>query len=140
SGIRVAARARAAPHHRARPARPDSGDDRHRSIARTAALHRGVRPKWKVSKGGGGASLWSADGKTLYYAAGGVMAVDIDTSSKTFTHGTPRRLFPLPALAQQGFDLARDGRFLFIQQPGSGRVIPLHRHPELGGEPQKVGR
>jgi Tol biopolymer transport system component len=85
----------------------------------------GVTPKWLVSKGGGNAPKWRPDGKGLYYVAQGViMAVDID-ASKTFRAETPRRMFAAPVLFGQGWDIGPDGRFLFVAQPGTGRVIPF---------------
>jgi len=85
-----------------------------------------VAPKWLVSKGGGNAPKWRPDGKSLYYLAPGqvVMAVDVE-AGKTFRADTPRRVFTAPALTGQGWDLAPDGRFLFVAQPGTGRVIPF---------------
>jgi Tol biopolymer transport system component len=85
-----------------------------------------VAPKWLVSKGGGNAPKWRPDGKSLYYMAPGatVMAVDID-AGKTFRADTPRRVFTAPALVGQGWDIAPDGRFLFVAQPGTGHVIPF---------------
>jgi eukaryotic-like serine/threonine-protein kinase len=86
----------------------------------------GVTPKWLVSKGGGNAPKWRPDGKLLYYMAPGaaVMAVDID-ADKTFRADTPHRVFTAPALTGQGWDIAPDGRFLFVAQPSTGRVIPF---------------
>ena len=87
----------------------------------------GTAPKWLVSKGGGFLPRWRPDGKGLYYISTRteMMEVDLETN-KGLSAETPRRLFAVPALAQQGWDLAPDGkRFLFIAQPGSGRVIPF---------------
>jgi len=86
----------------------------------------GITPKWLVSKGGGNGPKWRPDGKSLYYIAPGaaVMAVDID-DSKTFRADTPHRVFTAPALIGQGWDVAPDGRFLFVAQPGTGHVIPF---------------
>lgn len=84
-------------------------------------------PKWQVSKGGGLRSIWRPDGKGLYYITLNlqVMAVDID-ASKTFAAETPRRLFVPPVLAPtQGWDIAPDGRFLFVTPPSPGHVVPF---------------
>lgn len=88
----------------------------------------GPAPKWLISKGAGFRPVWRPDGKGLYYISspGEMMAVDIDASNKTLLAETPRRLFTVSSVAQQGWDMAPDGkRFLFIAQPGSGRVIPF---------------
>jgi Tol biopolymer transport system component len=51
--------------------------------------------KWQISNSGASDLSWRADGGELYYEAldGKVMAVDIRTSARGVTAGTPRELF-----------------------------------------------
>jgi eukaryotic-like serine/threonine-protein kinase len=80
--------------------------------------------KWLVSTGA--YPRWRGDGKQLFYAAGlQFMAVDIDTN-KGFQAGPPKRLFNVPPpFLNVGWDLAPDGRFLFIAAPSGGRPAPF---------------
>ena len=56
-----------------------------------------------VSRGGGNLSLWSADGKELFYMHGAsIMAVDLNVSGG-FHAGIPRKLFDAPR-ALNGFE------------------------------------
>jgi serine/threonine-protein kinase len=91
----------------------------------------GPGPRYQVSTDGGGAPVWRADGRELFYAranegraqagytgAVGVMAVAV-TPGSALTFGTPRELFAgtfqmnAPA---RSYDVSADGqRFLMIQ-------------------------
>jgi serine/threonine-protein kinase len=74
-------------------------------------------PRRQVSRDGGSAPLWSRDGKELFFTTTGgdaVMVVSTDTFS------SPRKLFDgryrAAANANTNYDVARDGRFLHVQQ------------------------
>jgi serine/threonine-protein kinase len=74
-------------------------------------------PRRPVSRDGGRSPLWSRDGKELFFttAAGdAVMVVSTDSFSP------PRKLFDgryrAAANANTNYDIARDGRFLHVQQ------------------------
>jgi serine/threonine-protein kinase len=79
----------------------------------------------RVSRNGGYEPRWSADGSELFYLQGTAMiAVPVETEGE-FSFGTPTQLFSEPYFTQQGaftrsYDVARDGRFLMIQLPGTG--------------------
>ena len=70
--------------------------------------------KWQISTNGGSHSIWSRDGKDLYFigAAGKMMAVEIKGGSK-FEAGVPKPLFDVrfPG-GNTWFDVGKDGRFL----------------------------
>jgi Tol biopolymer transport system component len=71
--------------------------------------------KWQVSTNGGERSVWSRDGKELYFVSpdGKMMAAEIKSGSK-FEAGVPRPLFDvrLPGGVNPWFDVGKDGRFL----------------------------
>ncbi|MBI3693954.1 MAG: PQQ-binding-like beta-propeller repeat protein [Acidobacteria bacterium] len=88
---------------------------------------------WKVSRelsmgwaGGGGQPRWRADGKELFYVMGNdtMMSVEVSTSG-TFTHGAPKRLFARPGMKGNfpeeapwlaRYDVTADGqRFVFVR-------------------------
>lgn len=84
-------------------------------------------PKWKVSVDPGIAiagARWRSDGKELYYisADGAWMAVDVSTSP-TFTAGTPKIMFRVPAAYQAaqntaGYsDVSADGKTFALYMP-----------------------
>jgi len=89
----------------------------------------GVGAKWLISKGTGIRPIWGVNSKELYYVNTGaqLMVADIDTSKGFQVVGGPRRLLAAaPETLTSGWDLSPDGkRFLFVAQPGSGRVIPF---------------
>jgi Tol biopolymer transport system component len=84
----------------------------------------------RVSRNGGYEPRWSADGRELFYLQGTAMiAVPVETEGE-FSFGTPTQLFSEPYFTQQGaftrsYDVARDGRFLMIELPGTGDASVL---------------
>jgi Tol biopolymer transport system component len=84
----------------------------------------------RVSTNGGYEPRWSADGRELYYLQGNaMMAVAAETEGE-FSFAAPQQLFAGSRLAASGpfassYDVARDGRFLMIEPPGtSGDATP----------------
>jgi eukaryotic-like serine/threonine-protein kinase len=85
--------------------------------------------KYQVSRDGGYAPVWRADGKELSYlgADGTMMAAPIDATGQ-FDAGVPQALFPTDALTSTSFPYAvtRDGkRFLVNARPRQSSVAPL---------------
>jgi Tol biopolymer transport system component len=75
--------------------------------------------KTPVSTDGGGAAVWSRDGRELFYRRGNaMMAAAVDTTNG-FRAQKPRLLFEGPYYVGAGgdlsFDVAPDGRFLMIR-------------------------
>ncbi len=76
----------------------------------------------RVSLNGGIEPVWARNGRELFYLEqNSLMAVDVDTVSTTFAFKPATRLFshqfridPQPP----SYDVAKDGRFLFIRGPG----------------------
>ncbi len=87
--------------------------------------------KWQVSTSGGGAPLWSPDGRELFYLSedNSVMAVAMETKP-TLSFGTPRVLFRSMNLGigmynGTPWDIHPDGkRFLMIKPPASTGALP----------------
>ena len=80
--------------------------------------------RWQVSSGGGVWPHWSAKGDRVYYnTADGIYEVAVTTSGQTLTLSRPQRLFarraPLNEFGPDGFAVARDGRFLLLEQVAS---------------------
>jgi hypothetical protein len=99
--------------------------------------------RWPISTEGGGAPLWSRDGKQLFFTSRGhAMAVPIETAP-AFRAGLPVTMFELPSAAERlgrQWDLAPDGdRFLIIdraedaasEQSQSRMVVVLNWDQEL---------
>jgi Tol biopolymer transport system component len=84
--------------------------------------------RWQITAQGGVEPKWRRDGRELYYLAldGKLMAVPTKTDP-TFEAGTPVDLFttpltvsrPIPSRDRR-YDVAPDGRFLFLTPIGSG--------------------
>jgi serine/threonine protein kinase/Tol biopolymer transport system component len=77
----------------------------------------------QVSSGGGAESLWSKDGKTLYFLAGTtLMAVEVSTSPSLVV-GKPRtiatREFVTSPNSVTAYAIGKDGRFLRVQSVGA---------------------
>jgi Tol biopolymer transport system component len=78
----------------------------------------------RVSSNGGYEPLWSADGRELYYLQGNaLMAVAVETEGE-FSFMPPEQLFAgsylaIPNRFASSYDVARDGRFLMIEPPGT---------------------
>ena len=87
--------------------------------------------RWQVSSGGGHWPRWSAEGDRVYYiTADGIYEVAVTTSGQTLTLSRPRRLFgrraPLTEIGPDGFDVARDGRFLLLEPVASSTERFVH--------------
>lgn len=87
--------------------------------------------KFHVSPGGGADPRWRPDGQELFYLGNDrrLMAVGVKLDGG-FEHGTPRPLFDtgLPPWwyeARNVYDVARDGRFLFVKPAEDDRVLPV---------------
>jgi len=87
--------------------------------------------KWQVSTNGGQKSIWSRDGKELYFFSddGKMMAVEVKsgaTSGATFEAGQPQPLFDvrIPA-GNTWFDVSKDGRFLIPVQVEQSAAVPM---------------
>jgi Tol biopolymer transport system component len=84
----------------------------------------------RISRNGGYEPRWSADGSELFYLQGTAMiAVPVETEEE-FSFGAPTQLFSEPYFTAQGpftrsYDVARDGRFLMIELPGTGDASVL---------------
>ena len=86
--------------------------------------------KWKISAEGGKEVVWAQDGHELYWRNENKMMVAGFDAKSSFPPGTPRVLFERsgyapggPAVAQ--YDVARDGRFLMVQE---GALAPPPGH------------
>jgi hypothetical protein len=86
--------------------------------------------RWQISNSGARNPLWSRNGRELFFMAGGrMMAVPVSPGSvKEFTYGRPAELFSTApfyignqpgraAIIGRPYDVAPDGRFIFIKQP-----------------------
>ena len=88
--------------------------------------------RWRISVDGGSQPLWKNDGRELYYRTdAGVMAVPVETTGDSFSHGVPTQLFRgsfrggQRGLAMRGtilmrdYDATADGQ-RFVMFPGTG--------------------
>ena len=87
--------------------------------------------RWQVSSGGGSWPRWSHEGDRVYYnTADGIYEVTVTTSGDTLTLSRPRRLFarqaPLTEIGPDGFDVAKDGRFLVLERVASSTERLVH--------------
>jgi Tol biopolymer transport system component len=87
--------------------------------------------RWRISIDGGGDPRWRADGQELYYVGNDrrFMAVAINSGAQ-FGHGSPVPLFdtgvpPHWYAARNLYDVARDGRFLFMTPVEDDRSSPF---------------
>ena len=92
-----------------------------------------AEPAYRVSTDGGGSSLWSRDGRQLFYLAAGdegkrkVMVVDV-SRGPTFVRSSPRLLFEREfstTVPIRGYDITPDGqRFVItIRQPFESETV-----------------
>ncbi len=81
--------------------------------------------KWTISIGGGKSPVWGVGGNELFYRNGDKMMFVAVTIRPTFSAMSPRVAFDLPPRVSQ-YDVARDGRFLMIQNQGQGSVDTLN--------------
>ena len=86
----------------------------------------GPGPSVQISRGGGSHPAWSRDGREIFYrwpseAGHKFFAVSIDSSGDRLTAGEPIELFDgnayLAMSPVRPYDVAPDGRFLFIKWP-----------------------
>ena len=74
---------------------------------------------WKISNGGGNQSVWSPDGKKIYYRNGYEMySVDV-TATDTFSKGNPKKIFEGDYFLPRGrrWDIHPNGdKFIMIQR------------------------
>jgi Tol biopolymer transport system component len=84
--------------------------------------------KWQISSSEGSRPRWSRDGKKLFYMAEGrkLMSVDVNTNG-SFTAGTPRSIFELTDFGHGGYDVTRDGRFIWAKSSASGSKLNVLR-------------
>jgi serine/threonine-protein kinase len=78
----------------------------------------GAGGRWQISDGGA-YPRWSADGREITYISGEDMIAVSVTTSPTFSHGQPHKLFTLAFQATSdaiaNYDRAPDGRFLVVR-------------------------
>jgi dipeptidyl aminopeptidase/acylaminoacyl peptidase len=77
--------------------------------------------RWHISPTGGSRSVWSHDGRELFYLAlnGALMVVPVETGN-TFRAGNPVKLFDsryFAGVPGRPYDVAADGRFVMIKEP-----------------------
>ena len=82
--------------------------------------------RWQISRDGGFSSVWSHDGRELFFrrfgSAAEIMVVAVETEP-TFTPGNPESLFQTAPFIGGGpdsdrpWDVADDGRFLIMRGP-----------------------
>jgi len=76
----------------------------------------GSRGKRQVSTDGGIQPVWSPNGDELFYRSGTkMMVVDIELCVELML-GSPELLFEMNAEYVPAYDVARDGRFVMIQE------------------------
>ena len=79
----------------------------------------------QISNSGGAEPLWSRDGRELFYINGNRMMV-VDVSGAA-TFSAPRQLFEDAFVESTnqvtGYDIAKDGRFLRVQQAEPERPL-----------------
>jgi serine/threonine protein kinase/Tol biopolymer transport system component len=84
--------------------------------------------KWPVSTNGGERSVWSRDGKELYFLSpdGAMMAAEVKSGSK-FETGVPKSLFKVRFARgiDSWFDVSTDGRFLIPVQVEQTAKVPI---------------
>ena len=90
-------------------------------------------PAHRVSTSGGGAPVWSPDGRQLFYRRGeprSIMVVDVQTEP-SFAGTRPRTLFERPfgqTYPARNYDVAPDGRrFVMVTQPDQFEAQPVTR-------------
>jgi dipeptidyl aminopeptidase/acylaminoacyl peptidase len=83
----------------------------------------------RVSPSGGFEPVWSADGRELFYLDGpSMMAVSVEDADE-FSFAAPVELFRggfywSQSPGVRGYDVARDGRFLMLQEEGNAPGAP----------------
>jgi Tol biopolymer transport system component len=95
-------------------------------------------PRTIVSTQGGGAPVWSADGKELFYVTpdNELMAASVTTEGE-FKLGAAARLFKRPNLSgtttsTANYDIARDGRRFIAVEPADLNAQTANASPQVG--------
>jgi Tol biopolymer transport system component len=80
---------------------------------------RGGQGKWQVSQGGGYMPLWSADGKTLYYANLGfsVFSIPVKEMNDSLQFGSAEQLVSTAGMSSPNFfyDVSPDGKKILLE-------------------------
>jgi Tol biopolymer transport system component len=92
--------------------------------------------KWQVSSGGGGAPLWSHDGRELFYVSGSKMFAVAIHPGPAFSIDPPRVLFKIPDRVRAG-SLAR-GTFALSQDDRRFLMVRDNSWAEMAGTPTLV--
>src|SRR5262249_1675422 len=75
----------------------------------------------RISTDGGGAAVWSRDGRELFYLNGNKMIVVDIRTRPSFVIGSPKLLFEgrytASTTGSSGYDVSRDGRRFLRMQP-----------------------
>jgi serine/threonine-protein kinase len=83
--------------------------------------------RWRISPNGGDRAVWSRDGSELFYIEppGRMMAVSIKGGA-AFSPGRPQLLFEgnYAGIGGRTYDVAADGRFLFLKTMGESESTP----------------
>ena len=84
--------------------------------------------KWQVSTNGGQGTLWSRDGKRLFYASADrkMMSVEFQVKGGTFEVGTAEALFDLDTRGEaQVFSVTADNQMFLAQITAGGTTAPV---------------
>lgn len=97
-----------------------------------------------VSSGGGSSPRWAPDGRALYYLDNGSQLIEakIATAPALHVEGLRKlfdaRFFVQTSLSRRNYDVAPDGRFLFVRRSGNAQagsiVVVEHWTRELAPE------
>ena len=87
--------------------------------------------RWQVSSGGGTWPRWSHEGDRVFYnTADGIYEVSVTTSGDAVSLSRPRRVVarkaPITEIGPDGFDVAKDGRFLLLERVASSTERLVH--------------
>jgi hypothetical protein len=70
--------------------------------------------------------VWSADGRSFYYADDSMLTVvDVTEAEGTLRFGTPRRVMPIIVGRGFSYDVAKDGRILALTTSERRAARPL---------------
>jgi serine/threonine protein kinase len=83
--------------------------------------------KWQISREGGDAPHWSADGKQLIFEAGGTkMAVEVKVNGGAFEAASPQKLFQTPqSPSDSAWDVTGDAKRFLVATPQGAPVGPV---------------
>jgi Tol biopolymer transport system component len=82
---------------------------------------------WQISNEETRAPRWAKDGKKLYYVADGsrLMAIDVSTNGSSFSFSNPRLLFEAVDFFHGGYDVTRDGHFIWARLSPNSSIKQL---------------